>query len=108
MKSLASFSDLDLQEEVERRKKAKRELDELPPVRNLATRLHDMLCTWNHTDGCGWHYDKDWGPSSARWKWQERAACCLELLESRRIILDPEGASDLVIDIVALAKGRRS
>lgn len=32
----------------------------------LARELHDMLCTWNHTDGCGWFYEMknkqdDWG-----------------------------------------------
>lgn len=23
----------------------------------LAIQLHDILCTWNHTDGCSWHYE---------------------------------------------------
>ena len=23
----------------------------------IATCLHGMLCTWNHTDGCGWFYE---------------------------------------------------
>jgi len=23
----------------------------------LAEALHDMLCHWNHTDGCGWFYE---------------------------------------------------
>ena len=23
----------------------------------LARKLHDMLCEWNHTDGCGWYYE---------------------------------------------------
>ena len=27
------------------------------PDHQLAKELHGMLCTWNHTDGCGWHYE---------------------------------------------------
>ena len=27
------------------------------PDHQLATELHSMLCTWNHTDGCGWFYE---------------------------------------------------
>lgn len=23
----------------------------------VATELHGLLCTWNHTDGCGWFYE---------------------------------------------------
>lgn len=29
------------------------------PDKQLATELHSMLCTWNHTDGCGWYYEFD-------------------------------------------------
>ena len=39
--------------------KVQAELDELQamdPVEGLATELHDMLCTWNHVDGCSWEY----------------------------------------------------
>ena len=27
------------------------------PQEQLAKELHGMLCTWNHTDGCGWYYE---------------------------------------------------
>jgi hypothetical protein len=27
------------------------------PDQQLAKELHGMLCTWNHTDGCGWFYE---------------------------------------------------
>lgn len=27
------------------------------PDHQLAKELHSMLCTWNHTDGCGWFYE---------------------------------------------------
>lgn len=27
------------------------------PDQQLARELHGILCTWNHTDGCGWFYE---------------------------------------------------
>ena len=30
-------------------------------IEGYADRLHVLLCTWNHTDGCGYHYD-NWNP----------------------------------------------
>ena len=44
----------------EKIRKAKAELVELatiPEDERLADSLHGMLCGWNHTDGCGWHYE---------------------------------------------------
>src|SRR6478609_3883476 len=32
----------------------------LPEDKQLAIELHELLCHWNHTDGCGWYYEKDW------------------------------------------------
>lgn len=33
----------------------------------LASLLHDALCTSSHTDGCGWYYDKgNWLDSSRK------------------------------------------
>jgi hypothetical protein len=29
---------------------------QLEPLKNLVIQCHDVLCGWNHTDGCGWHY----------------------------------------------------
>jgi len=35
--------------------------------------MHNRLCRWNHTDGCGWHYEvkdgiHDWNSHDhARW-----------------------------------------
>lgn len=30
------------------------------PTERLADMLHETLCRHNHTDGCGWGYEKDW------------------------------------------------
>lgn len=40
---------------------ARKELTANSPAKNLAILLHDKLCRWNHTDGCGWHYDVNKG-----------------------------------------------
>jgi len=43
------------------------------PEQRLACELHSMMCTWNHTDGCGWFYEihknvHDWNRGDhARW-----------------------------------------
>lgn len=29
-------------------------------AQKLATIKHGLTCQYNHTDGCGWYYDKDW------------------------------------------------
>lgn len=33
--------------------------EEKPIEIQVATQLHDILCTWNHTDGCGWFYHEN-------------------------------------------------
>lgn len=63
----------DLKRRKELLKTAKRELDTSTPTHHLAIAMHQRLCRWNHTDGCGWHYEiKDgihnWsGHDHARW-----------------------------------------
>ena len=65
---------------------------ELTDSQKLAIVMHDALCTHNHTDGCGWHYEiKDgvittWGPNSTHGHWHEKARrmtgfCCQNKLE---------------------------
>lgn len=34
-------------------------LNALPPAISVAFQLHELTCTWNHTDGCAWYYEKD-------------------------------------------------
>ena len=29
-------------------------------IEDLAGLMHSTLCRWNHTDGCGFEYEKDW------------------------------------------------
>ena len=34
--------------------------DGLTLSQQLATELHNLRCTWNHTDGCTWFYETVW------------------------------------------------
>lgn len=41
----------------------------MTPEQQLALTLHNKLCRWNHTDGCGWFYEMkngidDWNRSA--------------------------------------------
>lgn len=42
------------QEQLERIESAEGATDS---EQKLAEELHEVLCRWNHTDGCGWHYE---------------------------------------------------
>lgn len=44
----------------------------LGPLKALATRAHDLLCPFNHTDGCSWGYEEgstDQWQGSAHNRW---------------------------------------
>ena len=43
--------------EAEKELKALREEQKLPNNIKLATALHEIMCHYNHTDGCGWYYE---------------------------------------------------
>lgn len=43
-----------LEAELKRIQMEKKKLES--PLQELAILLHDKLCRWNHTDGCGWYY----------------------------------------------------
>lgn len=36
--------------------RAREQHESTAPVYQLAIALHDKMCRWNHTDGCGWMY----------------------------------------------------
>lgn len=51
-----------------REKKAREEAADIAarrkPLRAIAKGAHDLLCRWNHTDGCGWGYEEGSDPDS--------------------------------------------
>ena len=45
--------------------KKKEEAERLEPLKETAKRMHDLLCPYNHTDGCSFGYEGDnWRGSS--------------------------------------------
>lgn len=38
-------------------KQQEAEFNALDPEYRLAIQLHKVLCTWDHTSGCGWYYE---------------------------------------------------
>ncbi len=39
----------------------------------LATKLHEMFCHSNHTDGCSWCYEKVWEKHTTKYKYLKLA-----------------------------------
>jgi len=51
-------SDIEKQKQILKDLEAKLKETKLQsPDKLLAAELHGMLCTYNHTDGCGWYYE---------------------------------------------------
>lgn len=49
------------QEELAQLEKQLQQLESEPVDIQLARELHQINCTWNHTDGCGWFYEPETG-----------------------------------------------
>lgn len=81
-------------------------IKDIPPLpkmsdEELATVLHDMLCQWNHADGCGWYYETD--PDT---KWTKGRAHGSYLAKAQKLIKQlPDMSPD---DIIKVAKTVKS
>lgn len=58
--------------------KWEQELESGSPIA-VATELHKTLCTWNHTDGCGWEYESWERPGQTRQEWLNKAHAFIAL-----------------------------
>ena len=47
----------------------KEESEKLEPLKAAAERAHELLCPYNHTDGCSWGYEGDSWQSMAHSQW---------------------------------------
>ncbi len=66
----------------------------------LADILHELICHWNHTDGCGWFYE-DWAalrPGSTRAGWLDKARKLRAYAEGQGISIDQ------MVEILTYAK----
>ncbi len=62
------------------------ELNQMPEIKEVATELHELLCHWNHTDGCGWFYDKgDWSEYSRK-EYLEKAEAVLAITDTDTVL----------------------
>lgn len=61
------------------------EADTYERLRPIATLAHELICQFNHTDGCGWLYEKDnWNASDhKRWLYD-----CKSSLTSSKLTIE--------------------
>jgi len=70
----------ELKKEKEEIKKEKRRSNLDEEVINIAEILHEKLCTYNHTDGCGWFYGK-WSDENLQYSKKEYYDKASELIK---------------------------
>lgn len=98
----------EIDKETEKKAAAERRLEELQKKlahvpssdEGLADILHELICHWNHTDGCSWFYES-WDtlrPGSTRHEWLQKAIRLRRYAEGRGISIDE------VIEILTYAK----
>lgn len=68
----------------------------LPAEKEIATQLHELLCHYNHADGCGWHYAD---PTDYEWN---REFSHVKYLTMTRFMLEHEVNTDEVIKFLRL------
>ncbi len=52
--------------------KRKEDAERLEPLKATAKRAHDLLCPFNHTDGCSWEYEGGSWSSSTHARWLQK------------------------------------
>lgn len=72
----------------------------LPPEARLAIRMHNTMCTHNHTDGCGWYYYfrdgvPDFSPGNCTYYWLNRARYVIQ--EAKKVGITD---ADTIITII--------
>lgn len=84
--SLGNYTKKQLEEELRKRKEEENRLSALTPERRLAEKLHERLCHWNHTDGCGWFYGSWSNPCDTRKRWAAKAQAALQITDEETIL----------------------
>jgi hypothetical protein len=59
----------DLKKQIEKLQAEQAAFEEMSDEERLAVSLHDLMCHYNHSDGCGWFYEvkngvHNWGGQS--------------------------------------------
>jgi len=84
--------------------KAKQEEESLIPLREIAERMHNCLCPFNHTDGCSWGYEGDNWMSSAHKEWLDKVKRLVKGDSYTKPTCSVEDMEVLVASISALQK----
>lgn len=79
-----------LRAELERAEQNLRQHQELTPTHKLAEELHKKLCHWNHTDGCSWEYEHNYGSDDYRFGHEYAHDQYLEKAKKIAAVTDPE------------------
>lgn len=74
---------LRLQAQIRKLENEQEAFDALSEDKRLAITLHELMCNWNHVDGCGWEYEISKGTHNwngyAHKKWVENAKQLIKL-----------------------------
>lgn len=93
--------------EIAKVKAEQAKLDAIPLLEDekaLASALHQLMCRWNHTDGCSWFYakdtDHDWNRDGARKSYIKMA---------RKVIADGGDPTEVfkTLGLIEVAKAER-
>ncbi|AEW47378.1 hypothetical protein BCB4_0149 [Bacillus phage B4] len=72
-----------LKAELHKLEKEQAEFNALSEDKQLAITLHELMCNWNHVDGCGWQYEVSKGVHNwhgyAHKSWLENAQKLIKL-----------------------------
>lgn len=71
-----------LRQELFKLEKEQNEFNELSPVQQIATMLHDKKCSSNHEDQCTWFYDTGNWQEYSRKEYLEKAKKVLALAKN--------------------------
>jgi len=69
------------------------------PIREITQQAHDALCSYNHTDGCGWGYENDNWNGYAHRRWLDK----IEKILSKEETFEPVTDNQLTA-IIGLVK----
>lgn len=69
----------ELQQKINKLKNEKEAFESLTPRQRLAELIHDKQCRWNHTDGCGWFYEKWDSVGHSKGEYLKKADAILEI-----------------------------
>tara|TARA_S200002703_G_scaffold144797_1_gene138672 strand:+ start:412 stop:738 length:327 start_codon:yes stop_codon:yes gene_type:complete len=91
---------LKLTKELEQKRSDLVKYNKISESKKLAIRLHELLCTHNHTDGCNWEYKDPFDSNtweakfSPHYRYHQKAKALIQ------IMIDNELDIDTVMEII--------